>query len=186
MEIVETPIKDCFLIKNTLFRDDRGYFFESFNQEKFSRLTGWQGQFVQDNQSESNYGVVRGLHFQEGEHAQAKLVRVIKGNIIDVVLDLRPESPSFGKVFSVGLDDGNEHQLFIPRGCAHGFSVISPSATFFYKCDNFYNKVSEGDINPLDKSLNIDWNLDPADIILSEKDKNAESWSDFSQRVQGK
>lgn len=183
MEIVETPIKDCFLIKNTLFRDDRGYFFESFNQEKFSRLTGWKGQFVQDNQSESTYGVVRGLHFQQGEHAQAKLVRAIRGNIIDVVVDLRPDSPSYGKVFSVVLNDGNEHQLFIPRGCAHGFSVISPTATFFYKCDNFYNKASEGGLNPLDETLNIDWNLAPADIILSEKDKNAESWLDFSKRV---
>jgi len=179
MEIVETPIQGCFIIKNTIFRDDRGYFFESFNQCKFQELTGWLGQFVQDNQSESLYGVVRGLHFQKDENAQAKLVRVLAGKIVDVVLDLRPESPSFGKVYSVELNDVQDSQLFIPRGCAHGFSVISPKATFFYKCDNYYNKESESGIHPLDSELNINWKLDAGNIILSEKDSNAISWAEY-------
>lgn len=185
MEIVKTPILGCCLIKNTLFRDDRGYFFESFNHRKFSELTGWEGQFVQDNQSESVFGTVRGLHFQMGEYAQAKLVRVLKGTIIDTVLDIRPDSPSFGKVFSIELNDSNENQVFIPAGCAHGFSVISPTASFFYKCDNYYHKASEWGINPLDKELEIDWRLNEKEIILSEKDKLAESWGDYSKRLLG-
>ena len=184
MEIVETPIQGCFIVKNDLFRDDRGYFFESFNQEKFSRLTGWSGSFVQDNQSESSFGVVRGLHFQNGEYAQAKLVRVIQGEIVDVVLDIRPESPSFGVGFTISLSESNENQLFIPRGCAHGFSVISPTALFFYKCDNYYHKSSEWGIHPLDKDLNIDWQLSPEEVILSMKDSQAESWQDFKTRLE--
>lgn len=183
MEIDNTPIEGCYLINNTLFRDDRGYFFESFNHEKFSHKTGWTGQFVQDNQSESSFGVLRGLHFQQGAYAQAKLVRVLKGRIIDLVVDLRPESASFGRVFSVELNDGNKQQLFIPRGCAHGFSVLSPTATFFYKCDNYYHKSSEGGINPLDETLQIDWKLNPNQILLSDKDRNAESWLDFQQSL---
>jgi dTDP-4-dehydrorhamnose 3,5-epimerase len=181
MEIVETPISGCLIIKNTLFRDERGYFFECFNQRKFQDLTGWDGHFVQDNQSESAYGVVRGLHFQEGNFAQAKLVRVLAGKIVDVVLDLRPESPSFGEVFSVELNDAQESQIFIPRGCAHGFSVISPKATFFYKCDNYYHKESESGIFPLDSDLNINWKLETGNIILSEKDKIAMSWARYKQ-----
>jgi dTDP-4-dehydrorhamnose 3,5-epimerase len=183
MEIVETAIEGCFLIKNALFRDDRGYFFESFNHEKFSRLTGWSGPFVQDNQSESTYGVVRGLHFQEGEYAQAKLVRVLTGSIIDVVVDLRPESPSFEQVLSVPLDDKNEYQLFMPRGCAHGFSVLSPVAVFFYKCDNYYQKQAEAGIHPLDEELNIDWKIEKRDILLSEKDNKAESWLAYKHKI---
>ena len=182
MEIVKTAIQGCFLIKNALFRDDRGYFFESFNHEKFARLTGWKGQFVQDNESESTYGVVRGLHFQKGAHAQAKLVRVLTGSIIDVVVDLRPESTSFGKVLTIPLDDKNEYQLFIPRGCAHGFSVLSTKVVFFYKCDNYYNKQSEWGIDPLDETLNIDWRLENKEILLSEKDKNAQSWQAFNEK----
>ncbi len=181
MEIVETPISGCLIIKNSIIRDDRGYFFECFNQRKFRELTGWEGQFVQDNQSESGYGVVRGLHFQKGDFAQAKLVRALSGKIVDVVLDLRPGSPSYGQVFSVELNEVQESQLFIPRGCAHGFSVISPRATFFYKCDNYYNKESESGIYPLDSELNINWKLDVADIILSEKDKNAKTWATYRQ-----
>jgi dTDP-4-dehydrorhamnose 3,5-epimerase len=183
MEIVKTPIEGCFLIKNTLFSDERGYFFESFNQQKFASLTGWQGLFVQDNQSESVYGVVRGLHFQKGEYAQAKLVRSLKGSIIDVVLDLRPASSSFGKVFSLELNDAQAFQLFIPRGCAHGFSVISPSATFFYKCDNYYNKDSESGINPMDKTLNLDWKIPENKIILSPKDEIAQSWEHYKSEI---
>jgi dTDP-4-dehydrorhamnose 3,5-epimerase len=182
MEIVETPIQGCFIVKNNLFRDDRGYFFESFNQEKFSRLTGWNGSFVQDNQSESSFGVVRGLHFQTGDHAQAKLVRVLKGEIVDVVLDIRPDSPTFGASHSISLSEDNSTQFFIPRGCAHGFSVISPTAIFFYKCDNYYHKPSEWGIHPLDKDLAINWKLEANQVILSEKDKNAEYWQSYKSR----
>ena len=183
MEIIETPLKDCYIIQNTIFSDDRGYFFESFNHRKFSQVTGWEGSFVQDNQSESTYGVVRGLHFQGGEHAQAKLVRVVKGRVLDVAVDIRPDSPSFGKSFSIELSDDNKYQLFIPRGFAHGFSVISPSAVFFYKCDNYYNKASEGGINPYDTSLAIDWMVPAGDAILSEKDMSASSWEAFRNGI---
>ncbi len=176
MQLIQTPLKDCYIIKNNLIPDDRGYFFESFNHKKFTDLTGWQGQFVQDNQSKSSYGVVRGLHFQTGEHAQAKLVRCIQGKVLDVVVDCRPESPSFGQKFGVVLSDDNEYQFFVPRGFAHGFAVLSQTATFFYKCDNFYNKASEGGLDVLDTDLNIDWQIPADKIILSEKDKNNPSW----------
>jgi dTDP-4-dehydrorhamnose 3,5-epimerase len=179
MQLIETPLKDCVIINNTIFRDERGYFLESFNHKKFSQLTGWEGYFVQDNQSESSYGVVRGLHFQIGDHAQAKLVRVIKGSVLDVAVDIRVDSPTFGKSFSVVLTDENEQQLFIPRGFAHGFSVLSPTATFFYKCDNYYNKASEGGINPYDQDLNIDWQVALEDAVLSAKDSAALGWKDF-------
>lgn len=183
MEILETPLKDCYIIQNAIYSDDRGYFFESFNHRKFTEVTGWEGSFVQDNQSESTYGVVRGLHFQSGEHAQAKLVRVVKGKVLDVAVDIRPDSPSFGKSFSIELSDDNKYQLFIPRGFAHGFSVISPSAAFFYKCDNYYNKASEGGINPYDITLAIDWKVPAADAILSGKDMKAASWEAFKKGI---
>ena len=179
MELIETPLKDCWLIKNTLIGDERGYFLESFNHRKFSNLTGWEGQFVQDNQSASSYGVVRGLHFQQGEYAQAKLVRVLQGKVLDVAVDLRPDSPSFGKSFAVELDDSNEHQLFVPRGFAHGFSVLTEKAVFFYKCDNYYNKASESGIHPFDPTLNIQWQIDAGTAILSAKDKAAQSWEAY-------
>lgn len=179
MELIETPLKDCWLIKNTLIGDERGYFLESFNHRKFSNLTGWEGQFVQDNQSASSYGVVRGLHFQQGEYAQAKLVRVLQGKVLDVAVDLRPDSPSFGKSFAVELDDSNEYQLFVPRGFAHGFSVLTEKAVFFYKCDNYYNKASESGIHPFDPTLNIQWQIDAATAILSAKDKAAQSWEAY-------
>ena len=179
MELIETPLKDCWLIKNTLIGDERGYFLESFNHRKFSNLTGWEGQFVQDNQSASSYGVVRGLHFQQGEYAQAKLVRVLQGKVLDVAVDLRPDSPSFGKSFAVELDDSNEYQLFVPRGFAHGFSVLTEKAVFFYKCDNYYNKASESGIHPFDPTLNIQWQIDSATAILSAKDKAAQSWEAY-------
>lgn len=179
MQLIETPLRDCFIIRNTIFKDDRGYFFESFNHRRFSELTGWEGSFVQDNQSESSYGVVRGLHFQRGDHAQAKLVRVVKGKVLDVAVDIRPDSPTFGQSFSIVLSDQNEEQLYIPRGFAHGFAVISPTATFFYKCDNYYNKASEGGLNPYDVDLAIDWQIPPGEAILSEKDMKAASWAEF-------
>ncbi|HMP92980.1 MAG TPA: dTDP-4-dehydrorhamnose 3,5-epimerase [Phnomibacter sp.] len=176
MKVIETPLKDCYIIENTLFGDSRGYFFESFNQQRFAALTGWQGSFVQDNQSHSSYGVVRGLHFQQGQWAQAKLVRVLHGRVLDVAVDIRPDSPSFGQSFAIELADDNRYQLFIPRGFAHGFSVLSPSATFFYKCDNQYNKASEAGFHPYDPTLNINWQIPRHQALLSEKDQQAMSW----------
>lgn len=182
MEIVESPFEGLFLLKNNLFKDDRGYFFESYNQQKFERLTGWKGQFVQDNQSESVFGVVRGLHFQEGNFAQAKLVRVLHGSVLDVVVDIRPESKTFGNIYTVELTAENSLQVFIPRGFAHGFSVLSEKATFFYKCDNYYHKESEAGLNPLDKHLNINWKLSTLEISLSSKDREAENWHSYLSR----
>jgi dTDP-4-dehydrorhamnose 3,5-epimerase len=179
MELIQTPLKDCWLIRNSIFPDERGYFLESFNHKKFSALTGWEGEFVQDNQSASSFGVVRGLHFQMGEHAQAKLVRVLQGKVLDVAVDLRPDSPSFGKVYSVELSENNEFQLFVPRGFAHGFSVLSESATFFYKCDNYYHKPSENGVHPYDLTLNIDWQIAREAAILSAKDQTAQSWQQY-------
>ncbi|MCU0404178.1 MAG: dTDP-4-dehydrorhamnose 3,5-epimerase [Chitinophagaceae bacterium] len=183
MEIVETPLSGCYLIKNTLFHDDRGYFFESFNRQRFAEKTGQDVEFVQDNQSKSSFGVVRGLHFQKGEWAQAKLVRVLQGRVIDVAVDLRPDSNTFGKSFCVELSDDNAYQLFIPRGFAHGFSVVSPEAVFFYKCDNYYKKDAEGGIHPLDATIGINWGLQPDEIILSGKDSSAPVWNDFLKTI---
>ena len=171
MRVEQTPLKDCFIIHDRIFKDDRGYFFESYNQKAFLDATGSDVRFVQDNQSRSEFGVLRGLHFQKGEHAQAKLVRVLEGKVLDVVVDLRKESPSYKKTFSLELSDQSGTQLFVPRGFAHGFLVLSETATFFYKCDNFYNKASESGIAYDDPDLAIDWKIDPASIILSDKDK---------------
>lgn len=172
MELIETPLQDCFILETRIFNDDRGFFFESYNKNTFDKLLGKNIDFVQDNQSHSVYGVLRGLHFQKGVHAQAKLVRVLEGSVLDVAVDLREDSPSFGKWYSVELTDKNFKQFFIPRGFAHGFVVLSPTAIFSYKCDNFYNKASEGGLLFNDPSLNIDWNIRLEDAILSEKDQN--------------
>jgi dTDP-4-dehydrorhamnose 3,5-epimerase len=171
MTIEKTGIEDCLLIRDKVFRDERGYFFESFNKKRFHELSGLDLDFVQDNQSRSEYGVLRGLHFQKGEHAQAKLVRVLEGKVLDVVVDLRKGSASFGKTYSIELSGESETQLFVPRGCAHGFIVLSEFATFFYKCDNYYNKDAEGGIAYNDNELNIDWKVSAQSIILSGKDK---------------
>ena len=171
MEIQETGLKDCVIIKPRVFEDARGYFFESFNKSTFEEKTGMSGAFVQDNQSFSSYGVIRGLHAQSGEFAQAKLVRVIKGEVLDVAVDIRPESKTYGKHVSVLLSAENQKQFFVPRGFAHGFVVLSETAVFFYKCDNFYNKDSEGGIFYNDKELNIDWQLSEKDLTISEKDQ---------------
>lgn len=171
MKVIETGLKDCFVIEPQVFGDDRGYFFESFNQFRFKQKTGIEVMFVQDNQSKSNRGVLRGLHFQQGEFAQAKLVRVIKGKVLDVAVDLRTDSRTYGKSFSVVLSGENKKQLFVPRGFAHGFSVLENDTIFFYKCDNYYNKESEGGIIYNDPTFNIDWMLDENEIILSDKDK---------------
>ncbi|MEJ8605888.1 dTDP-4-dehydrorhamnose 3,5-epimerase [Riemerella anatipestifer] len=171
MKIKETSLKDCYIIEPTIFEDERGYFYEKFNEKKFEELTGMNGRFVQDNISKSSYGVLRGLHLQKGEHAQAKLVSCLEGKVWDVAVDLREDSPSFGKWYGVELTAENKLQFYVPRGFAHGFAVLSETAVFAYKCDNFYNKESEGGILWNDVDLAIDWKLEEADIILSEKDK---------------
>lgn len=170
MKVKSTPLQDCYIIEPTVFEDDRGYFFEKFNEKTFEELTGQNGHFVQDNISKSSYGVLRGLHLQKGEHAQAKLVSCLEGKVLDVAVDLRPDSPTFGKWYSIELTAENKLQLYVPRGFGHGFSVLSKTAVFSYKCDNFYNKESEGGVLWNDSDLNIDWQLPKTDVILSEKD----------------
>ena len=171
MEVKKTEIEGCFILEPKVFEDERGYFFESYNQEQFERLTGAKPFFVQDNQSFSERGVLRGLHFQKGQHAQAKLVRVLEGKVLDVAVDIRTGSPTFGKVVSNILSTENKKQMYIPRGCAHGFVTLSKTASFFYKCDNFYNKESEGGVLYNDPEFNIDWLIDESELIISEKDK---------------
>jgi len=170
MEIIETGLKDCVIIKPSIFEDPRGYFFESFNQKTFEDKTGSSGKFVQDNQSFSSYGVIRGLHAQGGDSAQAKLVRVLKGEVLDVAVDARPNSSTFGQHISVKLSAENKLQLYVPRGFLHGFSVLSETAEFFYKCDNFYNKASEIGIMFNDPTLNVDWLIPAAKQSVSDKD----------------
>jgi dTDP-4-dehydrorhamnose 3,5-epimerase len=171
MKLIHTNLSECLVLEPSVFNDARGYFFESFNEQKFNDLSGLNVHFVQDNQSFSTYGVLRGLHFQEGEYAQAKLVRVVKGEVLDVAVDLRENSPTYGQHFSIILSAENKLQLFIPRGFAHGFAVLSEEAEFFYKCDNYYNKASEGGLLYNDMDLGIDWQLPQADILVSEKDE---------------
>lgn len=170
MTVQETKLKGCFMLFPQVFKDTRGYFFESFNQEKFEQLTGANGHFVQDNQSFSTYGTVRGLHFQQGDAAQAKLVRVLEGKVLDVAVDLRPDSETYQQWVSVELSAENNTQLYIPRGFAHGFSVLSETAVFAYKCDNVYNKNAEGGIRYDDPLLHIDWQLPQDKMLLSDKD----------------
>lgn len=182
MKVEETHLSGCFVIEPQVFGDDRGYFFESFNQKAFEEKTGLEISFVQDNQSMSQRGVLRGLHFQKGEFAQAKLVRVIKGKVLDVVVDVRPNSSTYGQSFSIILSEENQKQLFVPRGFAHGFSVLEDNTIFSYKCDNYYNKASEGGIIFNDKELNIDWMLNDDEVQLSEKDKELPSFREMSDK----
>lgn len=170
MNFVTTKLSDCFIVEPKIIRDDRGYFMESFNEETFKNGVGANVNFVQDNQSFSTKGVLRGLHYQTGNFSQAKLVRVLHGEVLDVAVDIRPESKTFGQYEAVVLSAENQKQFFIPRGFAHGFLVLSETATFFYKCDNFYNKESEGGIIYNDTSLHIDWNSLESKILVSEKD----------------
>jgi len=170
MIVTETKLRGCFEVEPTIFEDDRGYFFESFNQNTFNDQLGLNINFVQDNESFSSKGVLRGLHFQAGKYAQAKLVRVIKGKVMDVVVDVRRNSSTFGQHIAKELSEDNKKQLFIPRGFAHGFVVLSDTAIFSYKCDNFYNKASERGIIYNDKTLKIDWGLKKRELIVSEKD----------------
>ena len=170
MTATETKLRGCFIIEPKVFKDPRGYFFESFNQNKFNELIGKTIDFVQDNESFSSKGVLRGLHFQTGAYAQAKLVRVIEGAVLDVVVDIRKESPTFSEHFSIELSEDNKRQLFVPKGFAHGFIVLSETAIFSYKCDNFYDKASELGLRYDDSSLGIDWKLPANEFIVSEKD----------------
>lgn len=179
----ETFIKDCYIITPRLFEDHRGYFYESFNKKEFEQKTGLSIEFVQDNQSKSSKGVLRGLHFQKGEYAQAKLVRVLQGAVIDVCVDIRPNSATFGKYVSVRLDNTNHKQLFVPRGFAHGFAVLEDDTIFSYKCDNYYQKESEGGIMYNDPQININWELDTNDILLSEKDSELPSLEEYLNHV---
>lgn len=178
MQATETKLKGCFILEPNKFGDSRGYFFESFNARTFNEVTGTQTQFVQDNQSYSSRGVLRGLHAQAGEHAQAKLVRVLQGAVIDVAVDVRSGSETYGQYVAVELSAENNLQLFVPRGFLHGFVVLSEQATFFYKCDNYYNKESECGVHPLDKTLAVDWSIPEQELILSDKDKTAPSFQE--------
>ncbi len=170
MKIINTAIEGVYIIEPQIFEDNRGYFFESYNQAKMKEV-GISNIFIQDNQSKSRYGTIRGVHFQKGEFAQAKLVRVLQGTVLDVAVDLRQGSKTFGKHVAVELSAENNRQLMIPRGFGHGFSVLSPEAVFTYKCDNVYNKASEGGIRFDDPDLGIDWKIKPEEAVLSEKDK---------------
>ena len=172
MKITKTAIDGVFIIEPQVFEDERGYFFESWNAAKMKEA-GLDYNFIQDNQSKSCYGTVRVIHFQKGEFAQAKLVRVLEGTVLDVAVDLRQGSPTFGKYVAVELSAENKKQLMIPRGFGHGFSVLSKTAVFAYKCDNVYNKASEGGIRFDDPQIGVDWKINPQEAILSEKDKNA-------------
>jgi dTDP-4-dehydrorhamnose 3,5-epimerase len=180
MTIEETPLKDCFIMHDTVHGDARGYFIETYNSRDFKAASGLDIEFVQDNQSRSSKGVLRGLHMQKGGAAQAKLVRVLEGSVLDIAVDLRKGSPSFGQHFAIELTADNNKQFFIPAGFAHGFVVLSAYATFFYKVDKFYEPGNEVGIMYNDKDLNIDWQLATSEIILSEKDKILGSFADYA------
>ena len=170
MPFIKTEFEDLFVFEPNVFEYDRGYFYESYNQKQFEQ-SGLNYNWVQDNQAYSSKGVIRGLHYQTGPMAQAKLVRVIAGEVLDVVVDIRQQSPTYGKSFSIILNEKNKKQLLVPRGFAHGYAVLSETAIFFYKCDNYYSKENEGGILYNDPHLGIDWKLEAKTIQLSEKDK---------------
>ena len=170
MKIEHTTLKDCFVLTPAIYKDERGTFCETYNEVLFEKVTGQNVNFVQDNQSTSTLGVLRGLHYQVGEMAQAKLVRAVQGRILDIVVDIRKDSETFGKHFSIILDDIIQQQMFVPRGFAHGFITLSPTSKFAYKCDNFYDKASERGIIYNDATLQLDWHLSNDKFIISEKD----------------
>lgn len=188
MNIIKTEIEGLVIVEPRIFRDDRGYFYESFSQREFEENV-CRTTFVQDNQSMSSYGVVRGLHFQKPPYCQSKLVRCIKGAVLDVAVDIRKGSPTFGKYVAVELTEDNHRQFFVPRGFAHGFAVLSEVAVFQYKCDNYYNKESEGAIAWDDEQIAVDWRLPSEKVILSEKDKlskplaEAEFLFDYNEKL---
>ena len=180
MKIEQTPLKDCFIIHDTVHGDDRGYFIETFNQRDFQNASGLDIVFVQDNQSKSAKGVLRGLHMQKGDAAQAKLVRVLDGSVLDIAVDLRKGSPTFGRHFAIELTGENHKQFFVPAGFAHGFVVLSETATFFYKVDKFYQPGNEVGVMYNDNDLNIDWKLPTTELIFSEKDKTLGSFAEYA------
>ena len=178
MEVIKTAIEGLLVIEPKVFRDSRGYFFESFSQREFEEKIG-KINFVQDNESMSSYGVMRGLHFQRPPFTQSKLVRCVKGRVLDVAVDIRKGSPTYGKHVAVELSEDNHRQFFIPRGFAHGFAVLSETAVFQYKCDNFYSPEADCGISIMDKTLGIDWQIPLENAILSEKDVNLLCLKDF-------
>ena len=183
MEIIRTKIDGVLIIEPRIFKDERGYFFESFSQrefdEKVTPILGHRMNFVQDNESMSSYGVMRGLHYQRMPYTQSKLVRCVKGAVLDVAVDIRKGSPTYGQHVAVELTEDNHRQFFVPRGFAHGFAVLSETAVFQYKCDNFYAPQADGGISILDDSLGIDWQIPTEHAILSEKDTKHELLKDF-------
>lgn len=180
MNVTETKLKGCFILEPQIYNDSRGYFMETFNLEKFTEKIGYKPNFVQDNLSVSTYGVIRGLHQQLPPFSQSKLVYVLGGKVLDVAVDVRSESHTFGQFISIELSSDNKKQLFIPKGFLHGFSVLSEKVIFAYKCEGFYHKESEFGINPLDKTLNIDWKIKKGKEIMSEKDKKAISFNELN------
>ncbi len=170
MKFIETKLKGCYIIEPKIFKDERGYFFESFNEELFNDRIGYKVNFIQDNQSFSKFGVIRGLHYQTGDDAQAKLVRVLSGSVLDIVVDIRENSTTFGQHIAIELSAESKKQLFIPRGFAHGFVVLSKTAEFYYKVDNNYAPQSEAGILFNDPDLNINWLIDQKDLIINKKD----------------
>ena len=182
MNFIKTAIDGVFIVEPKIFRDERGYFFESYNENEFQK-NGIDARFIQDNQSKSSYGVIRGLHMQLPPFSQAKLVRVLSGRVLDVAVDVRPFSKTFGKHVAVELSDENQRQLFIPRNFLHGFSVLSNEAVFAYKVDNVYNKESEFGIRYDDPQIGINWHIPSAKVITSEKDRLANTLQDLTQKL---
>lgn len=179
INVIKTAIDGVLIIEPKVFGDERGYFLESFNAREFAEKTGLDITFVQDNESRSHYGVLRGLHFQRPPYTQSKLVRVVKGRVLDVAVDIRKGSPTHGQHVSCELTEDNHRQFFVPRGFAHGFCVLSDDAVFQYKCDNFYAPQADGGINILDESLGIDWGVPMEKVSLSEKDTKHPNLSEF-------
>ena len=175
MKVIKTEFEGLYVFEPRVFEDERGYFFESYNYRLLEEY-GITTQFVQDNESRSQYGTLRGMHYQTNPFAQAKLIRVTSGEVVDIVVDLREDQATYGKSFRIVLSDSNKKQMLIPRGFAHGFICKSEAATFNYKCDNYYSKEHEGCINALDSSFNLDWGIPADDIIQSQKDKDAPNW----------
>ncbi|KGL62089.1 dTDP-4-dehydrorhamnose 3,5-epimerase [Polaribacter sp. Hel1_85] len=179
MKVTETYLKDCFVIEPQIFGDNRGSFLLEYNKKEFAEKTGFTGDFVLGNQSTSQYGTIRGLHLQRGEYSQAKLVRVVKGKILDVAVDARKDSETFGKVFSIELSAENNKQLLVPRGFLHGFSVLEDDSIVSYKCDNYYQPEAEDGVLYNDEELSINWKIPLKDVVLSEKDAKLKTFKEF-------